>query len=107
MYFNIKTTPYTILPKAFLKDKKLSLKAKGLLAIMLSLPDDWDFSIKGLVTISGVSEKQINNVIKELKYNGYIEIKKGRNEKGQYQYYYDVSYERNENYDYCNHFAKL
>ena len=51
-----------------LKDKNMSFKAKGLLSMMLSLPDDWDYSIKGIVSISKENgEKANKNNINELK----------------------------------------
>ena len=53
MVFRVqKTRDYTVMSNAHLKDKGLSLKAKGLLSVMLSLPDEWDYSIDGLVSIS-------------------------------------------------------
>ena len=45
-----KNANYTIMSNHHFKEKKMSLKAKGLLSLMLSLPDDWDYSINGLVT---------------------------------------------------------
>ena len=45
-----KNVNYTVMSNYHLQDKKLSLKAKGLLSYMLSLPDDWDYSLKGLTT---------------------------------------------------------
>ena len=44
-----KTKNYTVMSNTHLRDKNLSLKAKGLLSVMLSLPDNWDYSIAGLV----------------------------------------------------------
>ena len=98
MYFNIKKTPYVILPKQFLKDKNLSLKAKGLLAIMFSLPDDWDYSLKGLQTITNAGEKQLTNTIKELEKTNYITKYKSRKKNGQFEYSYYV-WETPQKYD--------
>ena len=47
-----KTQNYTVMSNYHLKEKDMSLKAKGLLSLMLSLPDNWDYSISGLVPIS-------------------------------------------------------
>ena len=49
-----------------LRDKELSFKAKGLLSYMLSLPEDWDYSLNGLVAVSKESKKAIRNIINEL-----------------------------------------
>ena len=46
-----KTRDYTVMANHHLKNKNLSLKAKGLLSLMLSLPDDWDYTLKGLARI--------------------------------------------------------
>ena len=68
---------YTVMSNYHLQDKKLSYKAKGLLSFMLSLPEDWDYSISGLVKI-----------LKELQDNHYIEIEKIRGSKGYFEYNY-------------------
>lgn len=82
---------YTVMSNYHLQDNKLSLKAKGLLSVMLSLPDDWDYSINGLVQISKENETAIKSALKELKDNGYIEIIKhtpkiSTNGKFEYEY---------------------
>ena len=46
-----KTENYTIIANTHLKERKMSLKSKGLLTLMLSLPDDWNYSLKGLVSL--------------------------------------------------------
>ena len=58
------------------KDRRLSLKAKGLMSEMLSLPDDWDYSIAGLVAINKEEEGAIKSALKELKDAGYLEVVK-------------------------------
>lgn len=77
MVFKIeKTKNYTVMSNYHLRDKNLSLKAKGLLSFMLSLPEDWDYSINGLVSICKEEETAINSALKELKTNKYLKINK-------------------------------
>lgn len=83
-----KNTNYTVMSNYHLRDKRLSYKAKGLLSFMLSLPDDWDYSINGLVSISKESIRAIRNILKELQENNYLVINKIKNEKGQFEYEY-------------------
>ena len=82
---------YTTLSNYHLRDKRISLKAKGLLSLMLSLPDDWKYSIKGLASIVKEGTETIETTVKELKAFGYIEVTKVRNpENGLFEYVYDV-----------------
>lgn len=83
-----KTTNYTVMSNYHLRDKNLSLKAKGLLSYMLSLPDDWDYSINGLVKINKESFRAIRNILNELKENNYLVVNKFQNEKGLFEYEY-------------------
>ena len=69
-----KTKNYSVMSNYHLREKKLSLKAKGLLSVMLSLPDDWDYSIEGLVSICCEKESAIVSTLKELKQFGYLEV---------------------------------
>ena len=74
-----------------LKDKRLSLKAIGLLSVVLSLPDDWHYTINGLVGIVKDGERAVNGALSELKENGYLRIEKlypnkGVRSKFEYQY---------------------
>lgn len=85
-----KTKDYTVMSNTHLKDKNLSLKAKGLLSIMLSLPDSWTYSIDGLVAICKESEKAVKSTLDELKKNKYLEITKERNDKGRFSYIYNI-----------------
>ena len=66
-----------------LRNKELSLKAKGLLSLMLSLPEDWDYTVKGLAYICKDGIDSINGTIKELEEQGYVLRKRLRNDKGQ------------------------
>ena len=71
-----KNKNYTVMSNHHLREKKMSLKAKGLLSVMLSLPEDWDYSINGLVSICKESELAVKNALKELKEFGYLEVVK-------------------------------
>lgn len=83
-----KNSNYTVMSNYHLQDRNLSYKAKGLLSFMLSLPDDWDYSINGLVSISKEGIKAVKAILKELQDNGYLVINKNRNIHGQYEYQY-------------------
>lgn len=88
-----KTKNYTVMSNEHLKDKRLSLKAKGLLSVMLSLPDTWDYSISGLVAICKESETAVKSTLNELKSCGYLVVtKKMPNEtgSGRIEYVYDI-----------------
>lgn len=77
MVFRIeKNKNYTVMSNYHLRDKNLSLKAKGLLSWMLSNNDDWDFSIAGIVACCKEGETTINTALKELQNYGYVVIKK-------------------------------
>ena len=71
-----KSKNYTVMSNYHLRDKNLSYKAKGLLSFMLSLPEDWDYSINGLVSISKEGVKAIRNILQELQRYGYLVIEK-------------------------------
>lgn len=65
-----------------LRNKALSLKAKGLLSLMLSLPDDWDYTLKGLARICRDGVDSIAAAVTELEEAGYIVRKRVRDDKG-------------------------
>lgn len=67
-----KTRNYTVMSKHHLRDKSLSLKAKGLLSLMLSLPEDWDYTTKGLARICKDGVDSICATVRELEGAGYI-----------------------------------
>ena len=73
-----KNKNYTVMGNYHLRDKELSLKAKGLLSIMLSLPDGWNFSTQGLTTLSSDGETAIRSTLKELEQKGYLKRNKIR-----------------------------
>ena len=84
---------YVVMSNNHFKEKNMSLKAKGLLSLMLSLPESWDYSIKGLTSISKESFNTIKSILKELKKYGYLEIVKINTDKaknGRYEYEYNV-----------------
>lgn len=88
-----KTKDYTIMSNYHLKEKNMSLKAKGLLSVMLSLPDNWDYSISGLVAISLENETSIKSSLSELKKLGYLEVIKlmpNESETGRIDYIYNI-----------------
>ncbi|MCI8527503.1 MAG: helix-turn-helix domain-containing protein, partial [Oscillospiraceae bacterium] len=67
-----RTQGYTVMSNYHLKDTALSLKAKGLLSMFLSFPDDWNYSTRGLASICKEGVEAIGNTIKELEKAGYI-----------------------------------
>lgn len=68
-----RTRDYTVMSNYHLRDKRLSLKAKGLLSQMLSLPEDWDYTLTGLARINRESKDAIRTAIQELEQCGYIQ----------------------------------
>lgn len=76
------STDYTVLSNSIFRDENLSLKARGLLATMLSMPDDWDFTTQGLIRILKDGDSAIRSAIKELESAHYLERVRTRNEKG-------------------------
>lgn len=85
-----KTREYVVMNNKFLRNKQMSLKAKGLLALCLSLPEDWDYSINGLVSITKESVTAVRNAMKELEEHGHMKINKLQNEKGHFHYEYVI-----------------
>lgn len=86
-----KTRDYTVMSNSHFREKEMSLKAKGLLSLMLSLPDDWDYSIAGLCTLSKDGKDSVMNALNELEDFGYLIRTRNINEKGQFSGYdYDI-----------------
>ena len=77
-----KSRGYTVMSNHHLRNKELSLKAKGLLSQMLSLPEDWDYTLAGLSHINRESIDAIRTAVWELEKAGYITRRQGRDEKG-------------------------
>ncbi len=96
-----KTRDYTVMSNYHLRDKNLSYKAKGLLSFMLSLPTDWDYSLRGLEAISKESIKAIRNILQELENNKYLIRTRMQDENGRFYYdysIYEVPYTLHPNY---------
>ena len=85
-----KTKDYTVMANDHLKNKNLSLKAKGLLSLILSLPDNWNYSMNGLVAISKESIDGIRTALQELEKYKYIIRNRVRDENGQLRTLYSV-----------------
>lgn len=88
-----KTNDYTVMSNYHFREKEMSLRAKGLLSEMLSLPEDWDYSIAGLASINSESEEVIKKILDELKQFGYLEVKKllpNQTKTGRIEYVYDI-----------------
>lgn len=94
----IKNENYTTMCNTHLRDKNLSLKAKGLLSMMLSLPDKWHYSVKGLEGICKESKNTINSVLNELEGNNYL-VRRRRYCNGKISEWEYIIFENNENHD--------
>ena len=78
-----KTRDYTVMSNHHLRDKSLSLKAKGLLSLMLSLPEEWDYTTRGLARICKDGVDSICAGVRELEEHGYVIRQRVRNPNGQ------------------------
>lgn len=85
-----KTKDFTVMSNYHLRDKNLSYKAKGLLSFMLSLRDDQDYSIQGLVSVSKESTKAIRSTLEELEDNNYLIREKIQLKNGRFDYNYHI-----------------
>lgn len=94
MIFRVnKTSDYVVMSNRHFREKQMSLKAKGLLSEMLSLPDDWDYSIAGLAAINKESVTSIKSALAELQEFGYLKIEKiypDKSNSGRIEYIYNV-----------------
>lgn len=77
-----KNSNYTTMCNYHLRDRNLSLKAKGLLSLFLSLPDEWHYSIRGIAAISKEGVDSINTALRELEEGGYLIRSQKRQENG-------------------------
>lgn len=85
MVFRVKKTKnYTVMSNYHLRDTRISLKAKGLLSQMLSLPEDWNYTAKGLASINKEHFNTIRAVILELEKAGYIVRRQKREKSGEW-----------------------
>ena len=88
-----KSSDYTVMSNTHLKEKNMSLKAKGLLSLMLSLRDDWEYSVEGLVSICKENKTAVKGALDELKKFNYLKVTKllpNQTETGRIEYIYDV-----------------
>lgn len=88
-----KNTNYTVMSNYHLRDKRLSYKAKGLLSFMLSLPDDWDYSMNGLSKVSKENISAIRTALHELEEFGYLKRNRLQKKNGKFEYEY-IIYEK-------------
>ena len=76
-----KNKGYTVMSNHHLRNHKLSLKAKGLLSQLLSLPEDWDYTLQGLAQITNERIDAIREAVRELEHAGYIKRSRERDER--------------------------
>lgn len=79
-----KTNNFTVMSNTHFKEKGMSLKAKGLLSLMLSLPDDWNYSISGLVRLSKDGKDSVMTALAELEEFGYLTRHRTTDSKGKF-----------------------
>lgn len=89
-----KNDNYTVLSNYHFKERGMSLKAKGLLSLMLSLPEGWDYSAAGLVTLSKDGKDSVNAALKELEKFGYLRRTQAIDEGGKFSGYNYEIYEQ-------------
>ena len=75
---------FTLLPNSTLRDNRLSLKTRALLAIMVSLPEDWDYTVSGLASICDVGKDAVRTSLQELENCGYLTRTQRHNESGHF-----------------------
>ena len=86
-----KTRDYTVMSNHHLRDENLSLKAKGMLSMMLTLPDDWRYNISGLTSLIKEGKTTVRTTLRELREAGYVVVTKVKNENtGLFEYTYDI-----------------
>lgn len=79
-----KTNNFTVMSNYHFKERQMSLKAKGLLSLMLSLPDDWNYNVSGLVRLSKDGKDSVMSALAELEKFGYLTRTQQINRKGQF-----------------------
>ena len=87
-----KSKNYTCMSNTHLQDKRMSLRAKGLLSMILSLPDSWDYSKKGLLALMSEGERVLDGTLAELKQYGYLVVDKVKPMAGNnyFSYVYNI-----------------
>lgn len=93
IFRKVKKTDYTIIDNNIFKNQKLTLKAKGMICTMLSLPDNWNYSEEGLVSLSNDGISSVRSTIQELMKYGYLVRTRNRDEKGILRDYVYTIYE--------------
>lgn len=96
VFRTVKNREFVVMSNKFLREREMSLKAKGLLALCLSLPETWNYSLNGLVAICKESHTSIRSTLKELEEFKYLKRNKLKDDKGQFVYeyvIYEVPYE--------------
>ena len=93
-----KNTGYTIMSNIHLQDMTISLKAKGLLSFILSLPPTWDLTVEGLTKVVKEGYDAVDSAIKELISHNYIFREESRQERGRFKYIYHIFENPEENY---------
>lgn len=84
------TKGFTVMSNYHFQDKEISLKAKGLLGLMLSLPSNWDYSVNGLVVIVKENKAAVQTALKELEEHKYLKRTRVQDETGRFYYVYDI-----------------
>lgn len=84
------TKGFTMMSNYHFQDKEISLKAKGLLGLMLSLPSNWDYSVNGLVAIVKENKAAVQTALKELEEHKYLKRTRVQDETGRFDYIYDI-----------------
>lgn len=84
------TKGFTMMSNYHFQDKGISLKAKGLLGLMLSLPSNWDYSVNGLVAIVKENKAAVQSALKELEEHKYLKRTRVQDETGRFDYVYDI-----------------
>lgn len=89
-----KTRDYTVMSNHHFRNRNLSLKAKGIMSLMLSLPDDWDYTIAGLAKLSKDGISSVRAALKELEDEGYLKMEQTKAENGKFGKNQYVLYEK-------------
>ena len=80
-----KENPYVMITRATLQDSRMSFQARGMLAYLLSKPDNWSVRVGDLMEEGGIGRNQTDNLIKELQRNGYVQRERKRNVHGRWE----------------------